>query len=139
MTAEIEYQLQQLTRPPANSTAPAIASYVAALNVLQGKLQTEINSYPIPILKLPSPAGGGESGAVTREDIQQARITVAWISYLKGEWEDVLAVIPREDEIGEGWIGESGGKLEYMNILRMKALITQGSLPTRNGASSQLT
>lgn len=125
LVAETEARLRLLPPPPPGSAKPTIASYVASLNALRDPILSEIESHPQPLPKLPVPAGGGESLATTEEDILQARITVAWISSLKSEWQEVLDVVPGEDEVGEGSTAISGNS-NYTQILRIKSLVIKG-------------
>lgn len=62
---------------------------------------------------------------VTEGDILQAKIVLASIYSKKGEWNEVLNMVPGEDEVGEGFTPPPG-KTDYMNIMRIKALVLKG-------------
>lgn len=125
LVAEAERNLRNLPPPPPGSSKPTIASYVASLNALRDPILDEIESHPRPLPKLPVPAGGGEPIGTTEEDLLQGRITVAWVSSLKSEWQEVLDVVPGEDEVGEGTTAITH-KSDYMEVLRIKALVIKG-------------
>lgn len=63
---------------------------------------------------------------LTKEDLIQARVVIASICVLKGEWNDALRIIPHEREVEE-WDGGGGGlKGDYFNIVRIKSLVLKG-------------
>ncbi|KAL7274093.1 hypothetical protein RUND412_003014 [Rhizina undulata] len=124
LTALTEARVHQQPPPPPNAPQTTRLAYQAALTTLQEPLLEEVNKNPNPP-KLPPPAGGNQSGVVTHEDILQARVTIAWICTLKGEWDEALGIVPGEDEVGEGW-GAATGKGDYIGVVRIKALVLKG-------------
>jgi hypothetical protein len=125
LTASTESKASRLKPPPAGTRGSTFTSYVTSLSAFQDTLQKELDSCIPPPPKLPVSAGGDESLTVTEADILQARIVIAWISSLKGEWQAVLNLVPGEDEVGEGW-APSPGKSDYMNTMRIQALVLKG-------------
>ncbi|KAF8536811.1 hypothetical protein BDD12DRAFT_849459 [Trichophaea hybrida] len=125
LIASTESKLLSLRPPPPGAASNIIASYFASLTVLQDALLEEIGSYSLPLPNLPNPSGGGESPVVIEADIIQARVVIAGIWSLKGEWVEVLTIVPGEDEVGERWAG-GPGKSDYMDIMRIKALVLKG-------------
>jgi hypothetical protein len=117
--------LLSLRPPPLGAASNAVASYITSLTTLQDALSEEIGSYSLPLPNLPSPSGGGESPVVIEADLLQARIVIAGIRSMKGDWMEVLNIVPGEDEVGEGWTG-GPGKSDYMDIMRIKALVLKG-------------
>jgi hypothetical protein len=126
VAASTEAQLQHVSSPPPGSPKDIISAYHLTLSGLQRELQDELNKHPHPPPKLPGPSGGGHSAVTILEDILQARIVIAWILSLKEEWSDVLEIVPGEDQVGEGWSESPGGKMNYMEILRIKSLVLKG-------------
>lgn len=125
MTAETEARLRHLPPPPPTSTSSTKESYVAQLNSFQDALQKEVDSYEVPLPKLPAPVGGGHVNVVTHEDLLQARTIVSWISSLKDDWSMVLRTIPSEEEVGERF--DTGVEQnDYIQIIRIKALVLKG-------------
>jgi hypothetical protein len=127
LTASTESKALLLEPPPAGTTGTvfeayvgslnalqAAQAYVGSLNALQDALQKELDSCSSP----PQPP-------TEEADILQARIVIAWISSLKGDWQAALNIVPGEDEVGEGWT-PSPGKSDYMNTMRIKALVVKG-------------
>jgi hypothetical protein len=114
LTASTESKALLLKPPPAGTTSTVFEAYVGSLNALQDALQKELDSCSSP----PQPP-------TEEADILQARIVIAWISSLKGEWQAALNIVPGEDEVGEGWT-PSPGKSDYMNTMRIKALVVKG-------------
>lgn len=103
-------------------------SYIVSLDALQDTLQDELKKSPPAATKLPNPAGGGYSPVTTSDDLIDARVTVAWCSMLKGEWSDVLTLLPTENEVSEEWDSVSGRVKEgYIHIARIKSLVLQGA------------
>jgi hypothetical protein len=123
LTASTESKALLLKPPLAGATGTVFTAYAASLTALQDALQKELDSCTSSPLQ--PPAGAGESSTVTESDILQARIVLAWISSLKGEWQAALNIVPGEDEVGEGWT-PSPGKSDYMNTMRIKALVVKG-------------
>lgn len=129
MTAQTEARIHQLLPPPPPKASPStIVSYIVSLDAFQDALQEELNKSPSAAIKLPNPAGGGYSPVTTAEDLIDARVIIAWCSMLKGEWEEVLKVLPTEREISEEW-DSGGGKANegYIHIARIKSLVLQGA------------
>ncbi|CUS12006.1 unnamed protein product [Tuber aestivum] len=128
MTAQTEARLQQLLPPPPPGSSPStIVSYIVSLDALQDPLEDELDKSPRRLPKLPTPAGGGWSPVITREDLVQARVAIASVCVLKGEWGEALRIIPHEREI-EDWDGGTGGgsKGECFDIVRVKSLVLKG-------------
>lgn len=128
ITAQTEARIHQLLPPPAPKASPStIVSYIVSLDAFQDTLQEELNKSPPAATKLPNPAGGGYSPVTTADDLIDARVVLAWCCMLKGEWEDVLKVLPTEREVREEW--EGGGKVKegYIHIARIKSLVLQGA------------
>lgn len=125
IAAHTESKLHALRSPPRPPSGPAFDSYVASLDSLQKALQAELNAQPTQLPKLPNPVGGNESSVVTEGDLLQARIVLASICSKKGEWNEVLNIVPGEAEVGEGFT-PGPGKADYMNIMRLKALVLKG-------------
>jgi hypothetical protein len=129
MTAQTEARLQQLLPPPPPDSSPStIVSYIVSLDALQDPLEAELEKCPQEVPKLPNPAGGGWGPTVTREDLLQARVAIASICILKGEWDEALRIIPHEREVEE-WDGGGGGgsKGEYFDVVRIKSLVLKGA------------
>lgn len=130
VAAQTEARLHQLLPPPAPNESPStIVSYIVALDALQDTLQEELDRSPQAATKLPAPAGGGYSPVTTADDLIQARVTIAWICMLKGEWDDVLRVTPSQREVSEEWDSGGAGKMRegYIHIARIKSLVLQGA------------
>lgn len=127
LTAATEARLYSLLHPGPGASSAAINSYGVTLKALQDPLQTELDCHP-NVPKLPSPAGGGQSMVVTSDDILQARAILSWIYSLRGDWQSALRLVPGEEEVGEGWSSGSGGKGDYISVIRIKALVLKGSL-----------
>lgn len=128
MTAATEAKIHQLLPPPLPHESPStIVSYIVSLDALQDTLQQELNRTPEAAIRLPSPAGGGPSSVATADDIVEARVTVAWACMLKGEWEDVIRVIPGAREVSEEFVGVGKVKDGYIEIARIKSLVLQGA------------
>ncbi|KAG0129582.1 hypothetical protein HOY82DRAFT_408515 [Tuber indicum] len=126
LAAATEAHLFLLQRPPSGS-APASVADGDTLTSLQESLVKELELCPPSLPNIPSPAGGGQVGVITLEDVLQARTVLAWIFSLKGEWESALEVVPSEEELGGEWNG-GVGKAEYFGITRIKALVLRGLL-----------
>jgi len=129
MTARTEARLQQLLPPPPPDSSPStIVSYIVSLDALQDPLEDELDKLPRQLPKLPTPAGGGWGPIITREDLVQARVAIASICVLKGEWDEALHIVPHEREV-EDWDGGTGGgsKGEYFDIVRVKSLVLKGA------------
>jgi hypothetical protein len=88
-------------------------------------LYEEVNSYhsPLPISTAPP---GGESSTIIESDLIQARVVIAGLLSLQRQWDEVLRVVPGENEIGENWTGGGPGKSDYMDVVRIKALVLRG-------------
>lgn len=127
MTASTEARLYRLLHPGPEAASAAFNSYNTALKALQDPLQAELDCHP-NVPKLPSPAGGAQSMVVTSDDVLQARTILSWIYSLRGEWESALGLVPGEEEVGEGWSSGSGGKGDYISVIRIKSLVLKGSL-----------
>ncbi|RPB02086.1 hypothetical protein L873DRAFT_1802499 [Choiromyces venosus 120613-1] len=128
ITAQTEARLQQFLPPPPPESSPStIVSYIVSLDALQDPLEDGLHKAPRQLPKLPTPAGGGWSPAITREDLVQARVAIASICVLKGEWNEALRIIPHEREV-EDWDGGPGGgfKGEHFDIVRVKSLVLKG-------------
>lgn len=126
MTASTEARLYRLLHPGPEAASAALTSYSADLKALQDPLQAELDCHP-NVPKLPSPAGGAQSMVVTSDDVLQARTILSWICSLRGEWESALRLVPGEEEVGEGWSSGSGGKADYIGVIRIKSLVLKGS------------
>lgn len=129
MAAQTEARIHKLLPPPSPKASPStIVSYIVSLDALQDTLQDELNKSPPAATKLPNPAGGGFSPVATSDDLIDARVTVAWCCMLKGEWSDVLKILPTQDEISEEGDG-GGGRVKggYIHIARIKSLVLQGA------------
>lgn len=125
MAAQTEARIHKLLPPPSPKASPStIVSYIVSLDALQDTLQGELQKSPPTATKLPNPAGGGYSPVTTADDLIDARVTIAWCSMLKGEWSDVLKLLPTEGEVGE-----DGGRVKegYIHIARIKSLVLQGA------------
>jgi len=133
LAALTESKLHSLRAPSGTTSGPAFDSYVASLNSLQKALQAELNTHPTPLPKLPTPVGGNESSVATEGDTLQANVVLASICSKKGEWNEVLNIVPGEDDVGKGFT-PGPGKADYMNIMRIKALVLKGR--TIGGRSS---
>lgn len=128
MTAATEAKIHQLLPPPLPHESPStIVSYIVSLDALQDTLQQELDRTPEAAIRLPSPAGGGPSSTATADDIVEARVTIAWACMLKGEWEDVVRVIPGVREVSEEFVGVGKAKDGYIEIARIKSLVLQGA------------
>lgn len=128
MAAHTECKLIYLRPPSPAASDSAVTNYTASLTSLQDDLLDVLNSYSHPLPTLPSPSGGGESPVVLEADLIQARVVLARIWSLKGDWVEVLSVVPGEDEVGERWVGGQG-KSDYTDIMRIKALVLRGEIP----------
>ena len=128
MAAHTECKLVYLHPPPPGAPDDVTSDYMASLTSLQDALLDEFNSYSLPLPNLPSPSGGGESPVALEADLIQARVVLARIWSLKGDWVEVLSIVPGEDEVGERWTG-GPGKSDYTDILRIKALVLRGEVP----------
>ncbi|KAH0603355.1 uncharacterized protein H6S33_007677 [Morchella sextelata] len=127
LTAATEAKIHQLLPPPLPHESPStIVSYIVSLDALQDTLQQELDRTPEAAIRLPSPAGGGPSSTATADDIVEARVTIAWACMLKGEWEDVVRVIPGVREVSEEFVGVGKAKDGYIEIARIKSLVLQG-------------
>lgn len=126
LTASTEAHLYRLLHPGPEAASASLNSYGATLKALQDPLQAELDCHP-NVPKLPGSAGGGQSMVVTSDDVLQARTVLSWIYSLKGDWESALRLVPGEEEVGEGWSSSSGGKGDYISVIRIKSLVLKGS------------
>ncbi|KAA8894461.1 hypothetical protein FN846DRAFT_1000212 [Sphaerosporella brunnea] len=125
LTASTESKALLLKPPPAGTRGSVFTTYVSSLSALQDALQKELDSYTNSPPPPAAPTAGGECPTTTDADLLQARIVIALISSLKGDWQSVLNVVPGEDEVGEGYT-PSPGKSDYMDTMRIKALVLKG-------------
>ena len=124
LAATTEARLYLLQRSSSAST-PASVADKNTLPSLQEDLLKELELCPPSLPNIPSPAGGGQVGVITLEDVLQARTILAWVFSLKGEWGSALGVVPTEEELLGEWNG-GVGKAEYFGVARIKALVLRG-------------
>ncbi|CCX13713.1 Similar to Putative cargo-transport protein ypp1; acc. no. O94441 [Pyronema omphalodes CBS 100304] len=125
LAASTESKLLTLRPPPPNAASAAHVAYSASLTSYVDALYEEVNSYhsPLPISTAPP---GGESSTIIESDLIQARVVIAGLLSLQRKWDEVLRVVPGENEIGENWTGGGPGKSDYMDVVRIKALVLRG-------------
>lgn len=126
LASATEARLYLLQRSSSGST-PASPADKNTLPSLQESLLQELELCPPSLPNVPSPAGGGQVGVITLEDVLQARTVLAWIYSLRGEWGSALKVVPSEEELLGEWNG-GVGKAEYFGVARIKALVLRGLL-----------
>lgn len=128
LTALTEYAIHLKTTTSPNFSSPESRKY---LSDLLAPLVKEVSKYSFPLPKLPSPAGGGQRGDVTPEDIFQAKVAIAWIHFLIGEHETVLAKLPRDEDTPK-LTGAEGVGYEYTRVALIKAIVLKGMRVIRN-------